>query len=138
MIFAARTAVQCTLPGVNRTKVAEPPRCKLERNSPAKACRFMAATTLSPTTKTANVTAACSRTKEFLHHDVGFETHKGLNNAFRGIVGFRQHHADPLRAFQQLDHQRRAANLFNQIRHHRDYWQIPLPEGRYPYAQALG
>ena len=50
MILAARTAVARSR-GDKRTAVAVPPQCKLERNSPSRPCRFMAATTLSPITK---------------------------------------------------------------------------------------
>ena len=50
MILAARTAVERSS-GVKRINEAEPPRCKLERNSPGLAWRFIEATTLSPITK---------------------------------------------------------------------------------------
>ncbi len=40
---------------------------------------------------------------------------KGVDHAFRRLAGFRQHHADALRAFHQLDHQRRAADQLDQI-----------------------
>ena len=47
---AARSAVSVSA-GVRRTISALPPRCRLERNSPASAWRFIAATTFPPTTK---------------------------------------------------------------------------------------
>ena len=47
---AARTAVERSS-GVMRINDAVPPRCRLERNSPGLAWRFMVATTLSPMTK---------------------------------------------------------------------------------------
>ena len=50
MMRAARTAVERSS-GVMRIRLAVPPRCRLERNSPGLAWRFMAATTLSPITK---------------------------------------------------------------------------------------
>src|SRR5690606_14763957 len=50
MTLAARTAVMRSS-GVILIRLARPPRCRLERNSPALAWRFIAAITLSPTTK---------------------------------------------------------------------------------------
>src|SRR3569623_662483 len=50
MARAARTAVDRSA-GVSLTALAVPPRCRLERNSPSLAWRFIAATTLLPTTK---------------------------------------------------------------------------------------
>src|SRR5690606_29906045 len=50
MMRAARTAVARSS-GVMRISDAVPPRCRLERNSPSFAWRFMAATTLPSTTK---------------------------------------------------------------------------------------
>ncbi len=50
MMRAARTAVARSS-GVMRIRLAVPPRCRLERNSPGSAWRFMAAITLPPTTK---------------------------------------------------------------------------------------
>ncbi|MCY1268567.1 hypothetical protein D9M70_170430 [compost metagenome] len=50
MTLAARMAVMRSS-GVILIRLAEPPRCRLERNSPGLAWRFIAAITLSPTTK---------------------------------------------------------------------------------------
>ncbi|MNB84157.1 hypothetical protein D3C75_310070 [compost metagenome] len=50
MTLAARKAVMRSS-GVILIRLALPPRCRLERNSPGLAWRFIAAITLSPTTK---------------------------------------------------------------------------------------
>ena len=50
MALAARMAVLRSS-GVRRTRVADPPRCRLDRNSPGAPWRFMAAITLSPKTR---------------------------------------------------------------------------------------
>ena len=52
---------------------------------------------------------------ELLHQDVHIGAAKGLDNPFGRLVGFRQHHADALRALQQLDHYRHPARQF---KHH--------------------
>ncbi|MNO64593.1 hypothetical protein D3C76_553250 [compost metagenome] len=53
----------------------------------------------------------------FLHHDVVLQPHEGFEHRFGSLLGFREDHADALGAFQQLDHQRRAANHLDQVRH---------------------
>ena len=61
----------------------------------------------------ANVTTA-GLFDEFLYQDVGLVPHEGLNHAFRSLLGFREHHANPLRAFQKFDDQWRATHFSNQ------------------------
>ncbi len=46
---------------------------------------------------------------------MGIEAPEGINHALRRLTGLRQHHANALRAFHQLDHQRRAAHHVDQI-----------------------
>ena len=50
-----------------------------------------------------------------LHQDVRIETPKGINHALRRLTRFSQHHANALRAFHQLDDQRRAAHHVDKI-----------------------
>ena len=64
--------------------------------------------------ETADVGAA-GLLDELLHQDVGLEAHERLDHAFGRLLGLRQHHADALGAFQQLDHDRRAADHLDQI-----------------------
>jgi hypothetical protein len=40
---------------------------------------------------------------------------KSFDHRFGGLVGFGQHHAQPLGAFQQFDDQRRTAHLAHQV-----------------------
>ena len=44
--------------------------------------------------------AAARFLDKLLHHDVGIQSHKRLDDAFGGVVGFRQNHADALCALQ--------------------------------------
>ena len=46
---------------------------------------------------------------------MGIQPAKGVDHTFRRLAGFRQHHPDTLRAFHQLDHQRRAADQLDQV-----------------------
>ena len=52
---------------------------------------------------------------EFLHQDVGVQPLEGLDHRLGRVRRLRQHHADALGAFQQLDHQRRAAAHLDQL-----------------------
>ncbi len=52
---------------------------------------------------------------KFLHHEVGFQTTKGLDYAFCGFVRFGKYHTDALSSFQQLNHNGCAAHQFQQV-----------------------
>src|SRR5690606_8568734 len=138
-IFAARTAMRRSS-GVMRMISAVPPRCRLERNSPSLAVRFMAATTLSPITKQRmseppaslmnSCTRKCARSPRKAAESVsdavrGLRAHflvqefikevrpqsaEGIDDGFRRLARLGQHHAHALGALEQLDHHRRAAD----------------------------
>ena len=50
-----------------------------------------------------------------LHQNIGLQTHKGFDDAFRRFLGFGQYNADTLRAFEKFYNERRAAYHFNDV-----------------------
>ena len=46
----------------------------------------------------------------FLHQNMRVQTAESVNHAFRRLTRLRQHDANSLRAFNQLDHQRRTTD----------------------------
>jgi hypothetical protein len=47
--------------------------------------------------------------------DVGLEAFEGVDEVFSGLVAFGENDADALCAFQQFNHERRAADHFNEV-----------------------
>ncbi len=50
---------------------------------------------------------------KFLYNDARLDTVKRFDNRLGGILVFREHDAEALRSFQQLDHDRRAPYRLN-------------------------
>ena len=74
MMLAARTAVERSS-GVILIRAEEPPRCRLERNSPWRALALHRGRDLAIDDETADVGAA-GLLDEFLDQDVGLDAHE--------------------------------------------------------------
>ena len=108
MALAARMAVARSS-GVILISSARPPRCRLERKSPLAPGSLHGRNDLAADDQSADV-AAFGFLDELLHQDGDFGAVEGLDHRLRRFVGFAEHHADALRAFEQLDDHRRAAD----------------------------
>src|SRR5262245_3823857 len=109
---AARSAVRRSSSD-NTTGSALPPRCRLARNSPILLDRIMPATALPPIMSAEVVTAGFLDV--LLHEDVHVGSAKRLDDGFGRGRRFRQDHAAPLRALEQLDDAGRATDLLDHI-----------------------
>jgi len=99
--------------GVILNQTALPPRCRLEAKLARLAWRFTRRSGLSPTTRQRIRHAGFLDI--FLHHDVGFQPHKGLaETGFCRLARSAHDHANALVPSSSLIHQRRAIDHADQ------------------------
>ena len=105
---------RCVPAGVIFTFSAEPPRWRFERNSPLAAWRFIEATTLPPTT-TQRMSAPSASLMNSWTRMFALRSLKASMTDSAALAVSREHHADALGAFEQFDHERRAAAHLDEL-----------------------